>query len=137
MYGVIRTAEYDEQNNQSLLHFECIHIEQEMKNQVLSYVYNTMSQSDKEVYDALSLTDADKSTDENKDENEKTQTESTENSDENQKKEDIVVTNDINNDLEVNTELLKTDEENEKKEDPEFDLGEELSIFDNNPLDQI
>ena len=31
----------------------------------------------------------------------------------------------------------KTDEENEKKEDPEFDLGEELSIFDNNPLDQI
>ena len=108
-----------------------------MKNQVLSYVYNTMSQSDKEVYDALSLTDADKSTDENKDENEKTQTESTENSDENQKKEDIVVTNDINNDLEVNTELLKTDEENEKKEDPEFDLGEELSIFDNNPLDQI
>ena len=83
-----------------------------MKNQVLSYVYNTMSQSDKEVYDALSLTDADKSTDENKDENEKTRTESTENSDENQKKEDIVVTNDINNDLEVNTELLKTDEEN-------------------------
>lgn len=137
MYGVIRTAEYDEQNNQSLLHFECVHIEQEMKNQVLSYVYNTMSQSDKEVYDALSLTDADKSTDENKDENENTQTKSTENSDENQKKEDIVVTNDINNDLEVNTELLKTDEENEKKEDPEFDLGEELSIFDNNPLDQI
>lgn len=137
MYGVIRTAEYDEQNNQSLLHFECVHIEQEMKNQVLSYVYNTMSQSEKEVYDALTLTDADQSTDESKTESEIIQTEETQKTTENTKNSDIIVTNDVQSDLVVNTELLKNDEENENKQDPEFDIGEELSIFDNNPLDQI
>lgn len=65
MFGVVRTAEYNEQTNQSLLHFECIHIEKTMKNTVLQYVYNMMSDSEKEVYDAITLTDQDEEEDKN------------------------------------------------------------------------
>ena len=64
MFGVVRTVEYNQETNQSLLHFECIHIEQNMKNEVLKYVYDILPQEEKEVYDALSLTDADKQADE-------------------------------------------------------------------------
>ena len=64
MFGVVRTVEYNQETNQSLLHFECIHIEQNMKNEVLKYVYDMLPQEEKEVYDALSLTDADKQADE-------------------------------------------------------------------------
>lgn len=69
MFGVVRTVEYNETQNQSLLHFECIHIDQMMKNEVLSYVYNMLPEREKEVYDALTLTDADEKADELIDEN--------------------------------------------------------------------
>ena len=59
MFGVVRTAEYNDASNQSLLHFECIHLEPAMKNEVLSYVYNMLPEREKEVYEALKLTDTD------------------------------------------------------------------------------
>ncbi|MBR5645539.1 MAG: PilZ domain-containing protein [Treponema sp.] len=64
MFGIVRTAEYNEAKNQSLLHFECIHIEPVMKNEVLSFVYNTLPQDEKEVFDAMTLTDADEKAEE-------------------------------------------------------------------------
>ena len=59
MFGVVRTVEYNEATNQSLLHFECIHLEPAMKNEVLSYVYNMLPEREREVYEALKLTDTD------------------------------------------------------------------------------
>ena len=59
MFGVIRNVEFNEKNNESKLHFECVHIEPVMKNHVLSYVYNILPENEKEIYDALSLTDDD------------------------------------------------------------------------------
>ena len=59
MAGVIRTVEFNEKENQSLLHFECIHIEQAMKNAILSFVYNMLPEKEKEVFDALAQTDDD------------------------------------------------------------------------------
>ena len=59
MFGVVRTVEYNESSNQSLLHFECIHLEPAMKNEVLSFVYNMLPEGEKEVYEALKLTDTD------------------------------------------------------------------------------
>ena len=59
MYGIVRTVEYNEEINQTRLHFECIHLDQHMKNEVLSYVYNMLPESDKEIYDAMTLTDSD------------------------------------------------------------------------------
>lgn len=59
MYGVIRTVDYSEVEKQSLLHFECIHIEQGMRNEVLRYVYNLLPDTEKEVLEALSQTDDD------------------------------------------------------------------------------
>ncbi len=59
MFGVVRTVEYNEEHNQSRLHFECLHIDETMKNQVLSYVYNILPENEKEIFDALSLTDKD------------------------------------------------------------------------------
>lgn len=70
MFGVVRTVEFNEGLNQSLLHFECIHIEPAMKNEVLSYVYNMLPDREREVYDALTLTDADEKADEIQSENE-------------------------------------------------------------------
>jgi c-di-GMP-binding flagellar brake protein YcgR len=59
MFGVVRTVEYNKILNQSRLHFECIHIEPMMKNKILSYVYNILPEREKEIYDALLLTDKD------------------------------------------------------------------------------
>lgn len=59
MVGIVRTVEYNEEKNQSLLHFECTSIEQQMKNEILSYVYNTLPESEKEVLEALEQTDSD------------------------------------------------------------------------------
>ena len=61
MFGIVRTIEYNKTINQSRLHFECIHIEPHMKNEILSFVYNIMPQEEKEIYDAISLTNEDKS----------------------------------------------------------------------------
>ena len=59
MFGVVRTVEYNAEINQSRLHFECIHIDKAMKNQVLSYVYNILPEKEKEIYDAIALSDED------------------------------------------------------------------------------
>lgn len=59
MFGVVRTVEFNEASNQSLLHFECIHLEPAMKNEVLSFVYDMLPEREKEVYEALQLTDDD------------------------------------------------------------------------------
>lgn len=64
MFGVVRTVEYNEASNQSLLHFECIHLEPTMKNEVLSFVYNMLPEREREVYEALELTDDDEKDDE-------------------------------------------------------------------------
>ena len=59
MVGVVRTVEFNEEKNQSLLHFECTHIETAMRNEVLKYVYNMMPENEKEVMEALEQTEAD------------------------------------------------------------------------------
>jgi c-di-GMP-binding flagellar brake protein YcgR len=61
MFGIIRTTEYNKTINQSRLHFECIHIEPPMKNEILSFVYNIMPLEEKEIYDAIALTNEDQS----------------------------------------------------------------------------
>lgn len=97
MFGIVRTVEYNEKLNQSLLHFECIHIEPTMKNEVLRYVYNMLPQREKEIYDALSLTETDEN---NENENVKGQNQSkNENISEVKKDEANSVTNSLENDL--------------------------------------
>lgn len=71
MVGVVRTVEFNEEENQSLLHFECTHIETAMRNEVLKFVYNMMPEGEKEVLEALEQTEDDekKAAQETKDEN--------------------------------------------------------------------
>lgn len=64
MFGVIRTVEYNESANQSLLHFECIHLDSLMRNEILSYVYNMLPEREKEVYEAIQMTTDDEAADE-------------------------------------------------------------------------
>ena len=59
MVGVVRTVEFNEEQNQSLLHFECTHIETSMRNEVLKFVYNMMPENEKEVLEALEQTEDD------------------------------------------------------------------------------
>ena len=59
MVGIVRTVEFNEEKNQSLLHFECTHIETAMRNEVLKFVYNMMPENEKEVLEALEQTEDD------------------------------------------------------------------------------
>ena len=60
----IKNSEYNKEINQSRLHFECIHLEEKMKNAILSYVYNVLPQEQKDIFDALSGTEEDMAADE-------------------------------------------------------------------------
>lgn len=64
MAGIVRSVEFNEDENQSLLHFECTHIDPNMRNEVLSYVYKMLPENEKEIYEALSQTDNDSEGDE-------------------------------------------------------------------------
>ena len=65
MVGIVRTVEYNEEQNQSLLHFECTHIEGQMRNEVLKFVYNMMPENEKEVLEALEQTEDDEKAEQN------------------------------------------------------------------------
>lgn len=72
MFGMVRSVQYDEATNQSKLHFECIHIDDAMRTLVLSYVYNTLPQSEKEIIDAIKYTEEDAKAEEKENENSET-----------------------------------------------------------------
>lgn len=80
MFGIVRTVEYNEQENLSILHFECTHIEQTMRNEILSFVYNTLPENEKEILEAINQTEADNEDLENVLSNENDDNESQENS---------------------------------------------------------
>lgn len=63
MFGTIKHSEFNEEKNESMLHFECTHIESAMKNEVLGFVYNMLPEPEKEVMEALDLTDEDVASD--------------------------------------------------------------------------
>ena len=71
MVGIIRTVEYNQEENQSLLHFECTHIETSMRNEVLKFVYNMMPENEKEVLEALEQTEVDEKEDQAEDSKDK------------------------------------------------------------------
>ena len=64
MFGVIRAVEYNREMNQSRLHFECVHLEKDMRNAILSFVYNVLPQDEKNVFDAINATEEDRAQDE-------------------------------------------------------------------------
>lgn len=70
MFGTIKNAVYNEEKNESELHFECTHIDQAMKNEVLSFVYNMLPEQEKEVIEALKLTEEDVQSDQSNSETE-------------------------------------------------------------------
>ena len=65
MVGIVRTVEFNEEQNQSLLHFECTHIDTTMRNEVLKFVYNMMPENEKEVLEALEQTEDDEKAEKN------------------------------------------------------------------------
>lgn len=65
MFGIVRAVEYNREINQSRLHFECVHLEKEMRNAILSFVYNVLPQNEQNIFDALNATQEDKETEEN------------------------------------------------------------------------
>jgi c-di-GMP-binding flagellar brake protein YcgR len=59
MVGVIRAVEYNQETNQSRIHFECGELNPRMKNAVLTFVYNVLPEEEKEELDAIRLTEED------------------------------------------------------------------------------
>ena len=114
MFGVVRSVEYNEASNQSLLHFECIHLDPTMRNEVLSFVYNMLPEREKEVYEALKLTDTDEV--EAGDEN----LENAQNGDPN-------VTNDVQNALNNATDMGKLEELKEETKVNLPDMPDDIS----------
>ena len=64
MFGIVRAVEYNKVHNQSRLHFECMHIANDMRNAVLSFVYNTLPPETQAVLEALTETEAEAAQDE-------------------------------------------------------------------------
>lgn len=124
MFGVVRTVEYNESTNQSLLHFECIHLDQTMKNEVLSYVYNMLPEREKEVYEALKLTDTDEV--EAGDENLENAA--------NQQNADSNVTNDVQNALNIATDTGNVEELKEETKVNLPDMPNDISEPINQPI---
>ena len=124
MFGVVRTVEYNESTNQSLLHFECIHLDQTMKNEVLSYVYNMLPEREKEVYEALKLTDTDEV--EAGDENLENVA--------NQQNADSIVTNDVQNALNIATDTGNVEELKEETKVNLPDMPNDISEPINQPI---
>ena len=69
MYGIVRAVEYNEEINQSRLHFECTNISPKMKNHILTYVYNVMPPEEKEILEAIEQAEQDASDTDSKNEN--------------------------------------------------------------------
>ncbi len=59
MAGIVRGVDYEDEKKQSLLHFECTDISPQMKNVVLSYVYNVLPQEEKDIIEAIMLAEED------------------------------------------------------------------------------
>lgn len=53
MHGLVRSVEYNQPNNQSRLHVECLHIEPSMRNIILSFVYKVLPEDQKNAEEAL------------------------------------------------------------------------------------
>ena len=59
MFGVVRAVEYNQNSNQSRLHFECVTLPQKMKNEILTYVYNVIPQEEKDAFEAMTQAESD------------------------------------------------------------------------------
>lgn len=66
MFGIVRAVEYNHKINQSRLHFECLHLDKDMKNAVLNYVYKIIPDDKKEVLEAMAMTEEDEQEDKGK-----------------------------------------------------------------------
>lgn len=59
MAGIIKAVEYNQDTNQSRIHFESGALNPRMKNAVLTFVYNVLPEAEKEELDAIRLTEED------------------------------------------------------------------------------
>lgn len=143
MFGIVRTVEYNEKLNQSLLHFECIHIEPAMKNEILRYVYNMLPEREKEIYDALSLTESDEASEsganqKNQEEklNKEAEISKEENNAENNSMNNVTISNKkvltkediaVENEISVKDDLQNIEDPLTKSEDP---IDDSFTLFD-------
>lgn len=108
MFGIVRAVEYNQKINQSRLHFECLHLDKDMKNAVLNYVYKIVPDDKKEVLEAMAMTEQDENEDKSEEEKETT--------------EDFESGNSENKNIEINQILqVENSLENEKKAKPADD----------------
>ncbi len=63
MFGIVRAVEYNKEIHQSRLHFECMHLEKDMKNAILSFVYNVLPQNERDELEAIAGTEEDEGPD--------------------------------------------------------------------------
>jgi c-di-GMP-binding flagellar brake protein YcgR len=59
MVGTVRAVEYNNDANQSRIHFESEELNPRMKNAILAFVYNVLPEEQKEELDAIRLTEED------------------------------------------------------------------------------
>lgn len=59
MQGLVKSAEYNENLNQSRLHLECKTLDPKIKNIILTFVYNILPNEEKILYDALKQSEED------------------------------------------------------------------------------
>lgn len=128
MFGVVKTVEYNAELKQSRLHFECLHIDNVMKNIILSYVYNILPEKEKEIYDALSLTDSDEK-EENPSEKPEIAGESDSAESVGQKNNNGNILQNLNQSINDTDNVIENIETESEKEDEAMDQTSELPIL--------
>lgn len=61
MYGIIKGVEYNKELNQSRMHFKCLEIDSNMRNLILTFVYNLIPENERDVYEAIQFATKDTS----------------------------------------------------------------------------
>ncbi|MBE6350680.1 MAG: PilZ domain-containing protein [Spirochaetaceae bacterium] len=59
MNGVVKSVTFLQDKNQSQMHFECLNIDERIKNMVLTYVYNVLPREQMESHEAITLAETD------------------------------------------------------------------------------
>ncbi len=59
MFGIVRAVEFNQNLNQSRLHFECFDLPEVSRNDILTYVYNVLPQEQREVFEAIKGAESD------------------------------------------------------------------------------
>ncbi|OJF76207.1 MAG: hypothetical protein BKP49_08680 [Treponema sp. CETP13] len=121
MYGIIKGVEYNKELNQSRMHFKCLVIDSNMRNIILTFVYNIIPENERAIYEAVQFATNDTSQENNEETEEMKTTEKT---------------NEMAEEMKTTEETSENPEEtHEKQKQTEFENNEGIEPLNQSDLE--